>query len=84
MPVYGYKCTSCEHVFEQVRKISEYNVPCEEGCPECGKQTVQRYIDSAPTWSKSGCRTRIKQDAGFSTVLNRIKKFYKGNTIDTN
>ena len=84
MPVYQYNCTSCEHHFDEVKKISEYDLPCKSPCPECGMVTVQRYIGSAPSFSKTGCRTHLKTDSGFQSVLNKMKKFYKGNTIETN
>jgi putative FmdB family regulatory protein len=36
MPMYEYKCESCEIVFSELRKISERTEPI--ACPECGGQ----------------------------------------------
>lgn len=88
MPLYGYKCTSCEHVFEEIKKVSEYDAPCKEPCPECSKTTVQRYIDSAPALSKTGGRTNLRVTDDFNSILKKIDKFYgkssKGSTVQTN
>lgn len=36
MPTYEYRCKSCKHVFERLRKISDASVV---ECPECGGET---------------------------------------------
>jgi putative FmdB family regulatory protein len=40
MPTYEYRCTACEHRFEQVQKMSD---PPRKRCPKCGKK-VERLI----------------------------------------
>lgn len=40
MPTYQYKCTTCEHKFEELQKIS---APALEKCPECGEK-IERII----------------------------------------
>lgn len=32
MPIYEYKCSSCQHSFEQLQKHSD---PTEQNCPNC-------------------------------------------------
>ena len=34
MPIYEYRCTTCEKEFEQMRPISQSGEPA--GCPTCG------------------------------------------------
>lgn len=87
MPIYQYKCNSCENVFEELRKISEYAAPCAKPCPQCEKGgVVERYIGSAPALSKTGAKTNLRVSDDFNHVLNRMHKFYKtkGSTIQTN
>jgi len=45
MPVYDYKCPSCENRFE-ARHSMAADAPA---CPNCGHVEVQRVITSAPT-----------------------------------
>ena len=33
MPLYSYKCKSCEHVWERLRPMGAMDAPCV--CPEC-------------------------------------------------
>jgi putative FmdB family regulatory protein len=43
MPLYEYKCTSCNHVFEIQQKISEEPL---KYCPQC-KGLIRRVISAA-------------------------------------
>jgi len=38
---YEYRCTACEHRWEQEQKISE---PAENCCPQCHKETAERLV----------------------------------------
>lgn len=44
MPIYAYACTSCNHKFEEFRRMAESDAPCSEACPSCGKDGVTRDI----------------------------------------
>ena len=37
MPLYDFKCTECEHVFEIIQKYIDPNPKCEE----CGEPTIR-------------------------------------------
>jgi putative FmdB family regulatory protein len=50
MPIYGYQCTSCEHAFDALQKMSE---PRLVDCPECGESTLRKQL-SAPKFRLSG------------------------------
>jgi len=36
MPLHDFKCNKCEHIFEELVKISETTNPV---CPECASET---------------------------------------------
>jgi putative FmdB family regulatory protein len=42
MPLYEYKCQSCDHVFDVIQKFSD---PPLTTCPECGG-TVEKCVSS--------------------------------------
>ena len=55
MPIYDFKCKSCEHTFEVLQKYSDDNPPCEE----CGKDTERlisktSFILKGGGWYKDG------------------------------
>jgi len=50
MPIYGYQCTSCEHAFDALQKISD---PKLVDCPECGESSLRKQL-SAPKFRLKG------------------------------
>ncbi len=49
MPIYEYRCVSCSHAFEQMRKMSEAPPPC----PACGA-AVEKQISVSSFHLKGG------------------------------
>ncbi len=43
MPLYEYKCQSCEHQFEEMQKMTD--APLTK-CPKCAKDQLQKVISS--------------------------------------
>ena len=43
MPIYEYKCTSCEAVFEHLHRTLSEDLP---PCPECGTATPKKLFSS--------------------------------------
>ena len=41
MPTYDYKCTACEHRFEQFQSMRDKPL---KKCPSCGKNALERLI----------------------------------------
>ena len=81
MPYYDYQCTSCKHVFEASKKISERHVPTQEPCPECSERDVEQQFATpviGDPWRFAG----KKPDEGFRDRLREIKKHHRGNSID--
>lgn len=50
MPIYGYACGDCEHVFDVLQKMSD---PRLVDCPECGEATLRKQL-SAPKFRLKG------------------------------
>lgn len=51
MPIYEYRCETCNHELEAVQKISEEPLV---KCPECGKDTLKKRISAAGFRLKGG------------------------------
>ncbi len=41
MPTYDYKCSNCEHLFEEFQSITAKPL---KKCPECGKMSLKRLL----------------------------------------
>ena len=50
MPIYGYVCTSCEHTFDALQKMSDSKLV---DCPDCGEATLRKQL-SAPKFRLKG------------------------------
>jgi putative FmdB family regulatory protein len=50
MPIYGYECTTCEHTFDALQKMS---APRLVDCPECGESDLRKQL-SAPKFRLKG------------------------------
>ncbi len=51
MPLYEYRCLTCEHTFEAIQKFSDD--PLNE-CPECGKEVAKCVSTPAIQFKGSG------------------------------
>lgn len=61
MPIYEYRCESCEHKLEKLQKMSEGDLV---DCPECEQPSLKRLV-SAPSFRLSGSgwyETDFKKD----------------------
>ncbi len=61
MPIYGYECSTCQHSFDRLQKLSD---PDPEICPECGARTIKRQL-TAPAFRLAGSgwyETDFKKD----------------------
>lgn len=72
MPLYDYKCNSCEHTFESSRKYDNRLDPESEPCPECGATDV-KYKISAPNICYSA-KGSLKNTESFKDRVREIKK----------
>lgn len=93
MPIYDYKCTKCEKVFEKELKIADRKIPTESTCVEqilydenptdrgfetCGGEITQ--LVSAPGFAYDNIGPK-KPDAAFNDKLREIKKAHKYSTV---
>lgn len=77
MPLYEYKCSECEHIFDRILKMDDRDIPNQEPCPDCKKEgTVDRHITTAPLLAYGPIDFRKKVPDGFKDVLRDIKKTY--------
>jgi putative FmdB family regulatory protein len=86
MPFYDYRCSECEHIFNEMLKIAEMEKPISEPCPNCKKEgCIKRFFgtDSAtPLHSGIGLGNNRVPD-GFKEVLKNIRKNNIHSRIDT-
>lgn len=44
MPIYAYRCASCGHAMDVLRKVSD---PVLTTCPACGAETLRKQVTAA-------------------------------------
>lgn len=44
MPIYEYRCQSCEHTLEALQKMSDAALTT---CPECSQESLKKKISAA-------------------------------------
>lgn len=71
MPTYQYRCTKCEHEFEEFQSISDAPITI---CPECGGKT-QRLI--------TGGAGLIFKGSGFYITDYRNSQYKKDASADS-
>jgi putative FmdB family regulatory protein len=60
MPIYNYKCSSCNHRFKRVQKYSEKEQTLLEKCEKCNKEDIievvsfSSFILKGQRWFKNG------------------------------
>lgn len=74
MPIYEYRCESCEHRLEKLQRMSEGEL---KDCPECKRPTLKRLV-SAPAF-------RLKGSGWYETDFKKDNKrnLADSSTIDT-
>lgn len=67
MPIYEYRCTSCQNTFSKLQPMSSNNR--EVPCPRCGSTDTQRQLStfaSASTATASSSSTARASCSGFT------------------
>jgi putative FmdB family regulatory protein len=71
MPTYQYRCSSCDHAFDQLKSISERDAPCSEPCPSCTKNEVRRDWISAPA---AAVDMNLTPGQDFKEVMQKVSR----------
>ena len=82
MPTYTYKCSKCEYEKDRIMKLSEYDVPCQEPCPECGSENSISRLICATGFGDVHRSKMHKVESDWLDVLRNIAtKVGKGSTL---
>lgn len=85
MPLYDYKCNSCEHTFSEIHKIDDRHVPVGKPCPECQSENSIEQCIGAPTPVCPIRLGRVQPSGEFKDRVKQIKtahKYVKNNIKD--
>lgn len=78
MPLYEFKCDSCEHNFTEILKIDDRNIPIDNPCPNCKEEKCITSIIGAPAvvspFSVDGLK---KPKSDFKERMSQIKENVK-------
>ncbi len=81
MPIYEYRCASCDHLLEALQQVGEDPL---RDCPACGRDTLRRRISAAAfrfkgsgwyeTDFKTGKRKNLADGGGDADTKGEGKK----------
>lgn len=73
MPAYDYSCSKCGKVWEEIRKMSEYDLPEKIPCPYCHQsKCVQQVVGIPGMAMDTAHRIDGKATGGFRDVMQKI------------
>ena len=72
MPVYSYRCRTCDHEFDKQLMMANRKQPEEDDCPECGLKAIYQKI-TATTIGYS-IAPNMRTSDNFNSRLKEIKK----------
>lgn len=78
MPLYDYRCSACNHTFEQFEKMDDRNKPTRKACPGCKKKKIQLVIGAAAVCDPVTIGVK-RHDKGWHEVLNKVNKSNRTN-----
>jgi len=75
MPSYEYKCSECEHKFDDLLKIDDRFIPETLPCPNCNKEkTIHIQMGTPPVVDCYNIFRERKIPTPFKERLQKIKK----------
>lgn len=84
MPLYDYRCDTCNNVFELRLPMTDNILPTTKPCPTCNNYTIEQFLETAPGIADPMRIGSIRPPSEFRRdVLGRIKAANPGNTIGT-
>lgn len=78
MPLYDYRCTACNHAFEQFEKIDDRSKPTLKSCPSCKKKKIELVIGAAAVCDPVTIGVK-RHDKGWHEVLNKVNRANRTN-----
>ena len=83
MPLYEYKCSKCEHLFDKRLSINENKLPESEPCPSCNEVGgVLQYLGAPPgIHSGEGIAQSGKIPGDFREVMQKIRAANPGHNL---
>ena len=82
MPLYEYKCSECEHTFEEILKIADVARPLAEPCPNCGELKINRHWSEPTAMSYGSANLKDKRPEWFKDRLKKIASFTPRHNMD--
>ena len=83
MPMYNYRCSSCDATFDKLTKISERMCVENDPCPTCLAENTVKYEMSSPMIVSDVGSILSKTDNGWKEVLSKVKEKHVINNIKT-
>lgn len=83
MPMYNYRCSSCDATFDKLTKISERMCVENNPCPTCLAENTVKYEMSSPMIVSDVGSILSKTDNGWKEVLSKVKEKHVINNIKT-
>lgn len=81
MPLYDYKCNSCEQTYPRMSSIAERND--KKVCPSCGSDASQLVMLGSPSIGDPVRLGVRKVDDGFREVLSKVHEKTYGSNLNT-
>jgi len=73
MPTYTYACDQCDHTFDQIHRMDDRRIPCDEPCPNCNATNSVDVRLGAPKIVSGTTSTLRKAGSGWGDVLKKVK-----------
>lgn len=79
MPMYDYRCSKCEHQFEEFQKMKDRKKPLKRACPNCGEKKTLNFIIGTPAICDPIRVGTKRHDKGWHEVLAKVNKANRTN-----
>ncbi|USV41134.1 hypothetical protein [Xanthomonas phage BUDD] len=81
MPMYDFKCKTCDHVQTEIMSISRMESGEEAVCKECGGVSAKTFTKTSWAAISPEALGRNKAPEDFRNFLSQVKKAHPGSTI---
>jgi putative FmdB family regulatory protein len=73
MPWYDYDCELCGYEFTEVLPMDDRKIPVENGCPECGEDSVRQLLGNVTIGDSVNLGIR-RPDNSYNEVVAKINE----------